>query len=178
MKKLEMFVLCSVMVLALALMEGIGCAAEKTGFVDIREVMLNSDVGKKASEDFKKIYEKNKIQIQDKETELKKLKDDLEKQRSILTEAALKEKESSYQKKFRDYQLLVKDANEDLQNRDQELSKTIIPEILKVVSDIGEKEKFTMIFDVSMVPIAYHTKEYDLTKRVIEEFNKSYKPKK
>lgn len=178
MKKLEMFVLCSVMVLALVLTGGNGCAAEKTGFVDIREVMLNSDVGKKASEDFKKIYEKNRTQIQEKEAELKKLKDDLEKQRSILNESALKDKETAYQKKFRDYQLLVKDANEDLQNRDQDLSKTIIPEILKVVVDIGEKDKFTVIFDVSMVPIAYHTKEYDLTKRVIEEFNKSYKPKK
>jgi hypothetical protein len=29
-----------------------------------------------------------------------------------------------------------------------------------------------------LIPLAYHAKENDLTKRVIEEFNKTYKPKK
>lgn len=152
-------------------------AAEKTGFIDMREVMLNSDAGKKATEEFKKIYERDKTVIQEKETELRKLKDDLEKQRSILKEEAYREKESAYQKKFRDYQLLVKDSNEDLQTRDQELSRTLIPEILKVVGAIGEKENYTLVLDIGTVPVAYFNKENDLTKRVIEAFNKTYKPK-
>ncbi|HOG07179.1 MAG: OmpH family outer membrane protein [Syntrophales bacterium] len=152
-------------------------AAEKTGFIDMREVMLNSEAGKKATEEFKKIYERDKASIQEKETELRKLKDDLEKQRSILKEEAYREKEAAYQKKFRDYQLLVKDANEDLQARDQELSRTLIPEILKVVGAIGEKESYTLVLDIGTVPVAYFNKENDLTKRVIEAFNKTYKPK-
>lgn len=152
-------------------------AAEKTGFIDMREVMLNSEAGKKATDEFKKIYERDKVSIQEKETDLRKLKDDLEKQRSILKEEAYREKESAYQKKFRDYQLLVKDSNEDLQARDQELSRTLIPEILKVVGAIGEKENYTLVLDIGTVPVAYFNKESDLTKRVIEEFNKTYKPK-
>ena len=153
-------------------------AAEKIGFVDVREIMLNSDAGKKASEDFKRAFEKNKAQIQSKEAELKKLKEELDKQRSVLTEAALKDKESAYQKKFRDYQLMVKDANEELQTRDQELSKAMLPEIMKVISAIGEKEKYAAIFDTGSVPIPYIDKEKDLTKQVIGEFNRTYKPKK
>lgn len=177
MKKSSLGVL-GVILAASLLVPTLPAAAEKIGFIDMREVMLNSEVGKKASEDFKKIFDKNKIAIQERETELKKLKDEIDKQRTILTEAALKEKELLYQKKFRDYQLMVKDANEDLQSRDQELSKTIIPEILKVVSTIGEKDKYTMILDVSTMPVAYWSKDGDLTKRIIEEFNKTYKPKK
>jgi outer membrane protein len=146
--------------------------------VDVREVMLNSTEGKKAAEEFKKTFEKNKTQISAKEAELKKLKEDLEKQRSILKEAAMKEKESAYQKKFRDYQLMVKDANEELQARDQELSKSMLPEIMKVISAIGTKEKYTVILDVGAVPVPYFSKENDLTKRVIEEFDRTYKPKK
>ena len=165
-------------ILSLALSSFYAEANDKTGFVDIREVMLGSAAGKKASDEIKKVYEKNKSLIQESETELKKLKDELEKQRAILTETALKEKESAYQKKFRDYQILVKDANDDLQSRDQEISKILIPEILKVVDDIGKKEKYTMIIDVSAIPVAYHAKESNLTKKVIDEFNKTYKPKK
>ena len=177
MKKSRLGIL-GVVFAASLLLPALSAAAEKIGFVDIREVMLNSETGKKAAEEFKKIFDKNRSAIQEREAELKTMKDEIDKQRSVVTEAALKEKESAYQKKVRDYQLMVKDANEDLQSRDQELSKTIIPEILKVVSDIGDKEKFTMILDVSTMPVAYWSKDGDLTKRVIEEFNKTYKPKK
>jgi outer membrane protein len=165
-------------ILALVISGSPAAAAEKTGFVDIREVMLSSTAGKKAAEDFKKTYEKEKATIQERETELKKLKDELEKQRPLLKEEVMKEKELAYQKKFRDYQLLVKDSNEELQAKDQELSKKMIPDILKLVQAIGEKEKFSMILDVGQIPVAYYSKENDLTKRVIEEFNKTYKPKK
>jgi outer membrane protein len=153
-------------------------AAEKTGFVDIREIMLKSDAGKKSADEFKKLYEKDRAQIQAKEVELKKLKDELEKQKTILTDAAMKEKEAAYQKKFRDYQIQVKDANEELQAREQEISKKLIPEILKVVNAIGEREKYSLIIDVSTIPVAYYAKEKDLSKQVIEELNKTYKPSK
>jgi len=109
------------------------------------------------------------------ENALRKLKDDLERQRSILKEGVYKEKENAYQKKLRDYQLMVKDANEELQNRDQEISKKMIPDIMKVVQAIGEKEKYTLILDVSTIPVAYYNKENDLTKRVTDEFNKASK---
>jgi outer membrane protein len=177
MKRYAVFV-TGLVIIALALTGSLAAAADKTGFVDIRDVMLSSSAGKKASEDFKKTFEKEKAAIQEKETELKKLKDDLEKQKPLLKEEAMKEKELAYQKKFRDYQILVKDSNEELQAKDQELSKKMIPEILKLVQTIGEKEKYSMIIDISQIPLAYYSKENDLTKRVIEEFNKTYKPKK
>jgi outer membrane protein len=151
-------------------------SAERIGFVDVREIMMNSESGKKAAAEFKNIYEKNRLIVQGRESELQKMKEELEKQRSILTEAALKEKETTYQAKFREYQVLVKEANDDLQGKDQELSKSMIPEIQKVVNAIGEKEKYTIIFDLSAMPIPYYNKANDLTKRVMEDFNKSFKP--
>jgi hypothetical protein len=45
-----------------------------------------------------------------------------------------------------------------------------------VVNAIGEKEKYTVIFDLSAMPIPYYNKTADLTKRVMDDFNKSYKP--
>ena len=177
MKRYGWFV-AAILILALGFATSPAEAAEKTGFVDIREIMLTSSTGKKAAEDFKKSFEKDKAAIQEKEAELKKLKDELEKQRPLLKEDAMKEKELAYQKKFRDYQIMVKDSNEELQAKDQDLSRKIIPEILKLVQSIGEKEKYSMIVDVSAIPLAYYSKENDLTKRVIDEFNKTYKPKK
>ncbi|MDO9584865.1 MAG: OmpH family outer membrane protein, partial [Syntrophales bacterium] len=138
--------MAGVLVLSLT---GTGAAAEKIGFVDVREIMLNSDAGKKATEEFKKLVEKNRLLIQGSETELQKMKDEIEKQRTVLTEKALKEKETAFQKKFRDYQVLGKEANEDLQAKEQEIYKNMLPEIHKVINSVAEKEKYTVIFDLS-----------------------------
>jgi outer membrane protein len=176
MKKYGLLISGLFVILAILLSGSQVVAAEKTGFVDVREVMMKSDAGKKASDDFKKLYEKDRTKIQEKEAELKKLKDALEKQRAILTEAAMKEKETAYQKIFRDYQLLLKDSNEELQAREQEISKKLIPEILKMVHAIGERDKYTLIIEVGTV--LYYAKGNDLTARVTEELNKTYKQKK
>jgi outer membrane protein len=176
MKKNGLMILTLMTVLAIFLYGSYASAAEKTGFIDMRRIMLNSDAGKKATSELTKLYEKDKGQIQAKEAEMKKLKDELDKQKAVLTESAMKDKEAAYQKKFRDYQLLVKDANEEMQSRDQELSKKMVPEIMKVLKVIGDKEKYTMILDLSSSPIPYHAKENELTDRVIQELNKTYKP--
>jgi len=168
----------ALVLLAFLFVASLAAAAEKTGFVAIGEVLAKSDAGKRADEQFKKVVEKNKMAIQEKENELKKLKDELEKQRPMLKEEVLKTREADYQKKFRDYQLMVKDANEELQTKQQDMLKSLVPEIMKVVSAIGEKEKYTMIVDLSTIPMAYFAKENNITKRVIEEFNRTYKTKK
>jgi len=178
MKKSGLLISMVFIILSLFLCGTYAIAAEKIGIIDMREIMLKSDAGKKAAEDFGKLYEKDKTMIQQKETEMRKLKEDLDKQRSVLTESAMKEKEAAYQKKFRDYQLMVKDANEELQSRDQELSKKLVPDILKVIQGIGDKEKYTLIIDVGTTPVAYFAKENNLTQKVIEEFNKTFKSKK
>jgi outer membrane protein len=177
MKKSGLLISMVFVILSLFLCGTCAFAAEKIGFIDMREIMLKSDAGKKASEDFGKLYEKNKITIQAKEAELKKLKDELDKQQKVLTKSAMKEKEATYQNKLRDYQLMVKDANEELQTRDQELSKKLVPDILKVIEVIGDKEKYTLIIDVGSIPVAYFAKENNLTEKVIEEFNKTFKSK-
>lgn len=147
-------------------------AVDKIGFINLQEIMQNSNAGKKAAEDFKKFYEKETQEIKSSEKELKKMKDELEKQSSIMTKNSQKEKETIYQKKLRDYQLLVNDTNEELKKRDQEMTQKLMPGIMKIVRTIAEKEKFTLVIDVATMPIPYYDKENDFSKKVIEEFNK------
>ena len=148
-------------------------AVDKIGFINLQEIMQNSNAGKKAAEEFKKFYEKETQEIKSSEKELKKMKDELEKQSSIMTQSSQKEKETAYQKKLRDYQLLVNDTNEELKKRDQEMTQKLMPGIMKIVRTIAEKEKFTLVIDVATMPVPYYDKENDFSKKVIEEFNKS-----
>jgi len=152
--------------------------AAKIGFFSMEEILATSEMGKEANQEFKKIYEKSKTNISAREQELQRLKDELEKQRPILKEQALRDKEVAYQKKFRDYQDMVKDANDELNTRRQDMVNKYVPDILKIVKAIGEAEKFTMIVDISAVPVAYFSNEVNMTKRIIDEFNKTYSKKK
>jgi outer membrane protein len=173
MKRQGLFI-TGLVVLILVLMGSGASAAEKTGFVDVKEVLLTSGSGKKVAEEFKKTREK----LQKEDNELKKLKDDLDKQRPLLKEEVIKEKEVAFQKKVRDFQIEVKDSEEEFKAKEQELYKRVMPDIMKIVQAIGEKEKYSMIIDVSILPLIYYAKENDMTKRVIEEFGRASKSKK
>ncbi|MDX9744946.1 MAG: OmpH family outer membrane protein [Syntrophales bacterium] len=150
-------------------------AEEKIGFYDMDQVIRNSEAGKKSIGEIQRIVDKNRPAIQAKEEELQKLKDELEKQRSLMKPDVLKDKEVTYQKKFRDYQILIKDSNEELQAKQQDMVKDFVPEIMKIVKNIGEREKYTLIIDVYTVPVAHWSKAHDLTKKVLDEFNRTFK---
>jgi len=148
-------------------------AADKIGFINMREIIQNSTEGKKAKEDLKEVMEKKQDSISSAEKKLKEMKDELDSQGSSLTASERSDKVAAYQKKLRDYQLLVKDANEELKRLDLQLSRKLLPEIVKIVRAIAEKKKYTLVIDITSMPVPYYTKENDFSKEVIEEYNKS-----
>jgi outer membrane protein len=146
---------------------------DKIGFINLQHIMQESNAGKKAAGEFKNYYEKKTRDIKSAETELKTLKDELDKQGEIMTQSARSEKEEAYQKKLRNYQLLVNDTNEELKRRDQEMTQKIMPEIMKIVRSVAGKEKYTLVIDVATMPVPYYDKKNDFTDKVIEDYNKS-----
>jgi len=83
------------------------------------------------------------------------MKEELDKQSSIMTQSSQKEKESAYQKKLRDYQLLVNDTNEELKKRDQEMTQKLMPGIMKIVRAIAEKKNIHWLSTWLLIPIPY-----------------------
>ena len=149
-----------------------GYAADsKIGFINLQEIMKNTNAGKKAGEEFKKLYDKKREELAAAESTLKRLKDELDKQGPIMTETARQEKGTTYQRKSRDYQLLIEDSNKEMKGRDEEIGRKLLPPIMKVVRKIAEKEKYTLVIDVASMPLPYYAKENDISKKVIEEVN-------
>ena len=163
--------------LLLFVMSNSAFAADKIGFVNIPEIVKNSNAGQKAATEFKTLAEKKSAPVKSLENELRKMKDALDKQGSMMSDSARRDKEATFQKKTRDYQLMVQDINDELQKRDKEIFEKIMPEILKAIKNIAEKEKCVAIFLVGVpnAPVAYYSKENDITGKVIDEFNKATK---
>ena len=161
--------------LLLFVMSNSAFAAEKIGFVNLPEILKNSNPGKKAAAEFKAFAEKKSAPAKSLENEIRKMKDDLDKQGSMMSDSARREKEAAFQGKTRDYQLMAQNINDELQKRDREIFQKIMPEILKIVRNIAEKEKYTLVIDIGTTPVPYFTKENDITSKVIDEFNKAKK---
>lgn len=147
-------------------------AQEKIGFINMRQIIQTSNAGKKAGDEMKRIADRKQAEITALERELKSMKDELDKKSSVMTAKARSDKESDYQKKLRSYQILVNDSNEELQKKDQEVFQKLMPDIMKIVRSIGEKEKYTLIVDVATMPVPYFDKSKDISKKVVDEFNK------
>jgi|WetSurMetagenome_2_1015567.scaffolds.fasta_scaffold28526_2 outer membrane protein len=151
---------------------GAAAAAEKIGFINMRTILQESDAGKKNFTDLKAFFEKKKAEITKREDELKRQREALDKQKSVLTPEALQEKETNFQVSVRDYQRLAKDAQDELAAKEQNITSRMIPEIIQVVENVGKKEGYTTIIDLNNPVIVYHDKQDELTKKIIDEYNK------
>jgi outer membrane protein len=178
MKKAGLASLCLIIILMILLTIPRLASAEKFGFVNLKEALLDSEPGDKMEEDYKKAFERKKAQLQQKEAEMKRLKDDLEKQRSVLKAEAFREKENTFENKVREYQRMVEDANREMDAKKQEMAAKLFPELAKVIESVGEKEGYTAIFSIDNPVVVYRSKGADITKKIIEEFNKKSKAKK
>ncbi len=175
MKSKHFFVSSIVLVFLLAVFGGSVHAVDKTGFVNIREVINKSNAGKKLAEDLKKSMEKDRAALIEKDKELKKLKEEIDAQVSKLKENELKEKKTIFEKKLEVFKDTVNAFNSRFRQKEQEIVVNLMPEILKTVATIAKKGKYTMIVDPQISQIAYFSPGSDLTKWVLREFNKSYK---
>ncbi len=152
-------------------------AAEKIGFVNYMVIARTSDVGKKFYDGMRKEAERAEAKAKTKQAELIKLRDEINAQRSIMKPEKLREKQSHLEKQARDYELMLKDFNDELGKRNQEFLAKIEPTAITIIREIGAKEKFTLILDPNVMMIPYHDRTNDITKKVLAEFNRTYKEK-
>jgi len=172
MKKPVMRVLTlSMVIVVLCLLPAFTHAAEvvKFGAVDVQKILNESDAGKKAKSDLESLIKSKQILIDEKGKAIEKLKNDLEKQASVLSPDARKNKEDELEKYVREYQRLVQDSQADVKKKESELTENILKEIQDMIQKIGEDEGYTMIFERGMV--IYSNKGIDLTDIVLKKFD-------
>ncbi|RNC68911.1 MAG: OmpH family outer membrane protein [Desulfuromonadales bacterium] len=151
-----------------------GAEGSKLGYIDMQKALNLSDAGKEAKEQLAAKVKKYQDEINAKQEELKKLKDDLEKQSVLLSEAARGAKEKDYQQKLKEFQRFTKDAQDELQAKDEEFTKKIIEEMERVIQEYGRKNGFSFIF-VRNESMIFADDKSDLTDDVLKLFNASRK---
>ncbi len=164
--------------LMLIFMGGLAFANSKIAVFDMQKALDDSDAGKAAVESMKKEYQELQKEIDVKSLELKKMQDEINAQSAILSDDAKQTKMDEYQKKLKDLQRIIKDANDEFKKKEQNLVAKIAGELRDVVEKLGKELGYSVIFEKRESGVLYNADSADITRLVVERYNKEWNSKK
>ena len=174
MKKMRFFILTMGILVACGSV-ALGADPVKIAFVDMQRALNFCEAGKEAKKQMTQEVEKLQKTMAAKQKEVEKIKEDLEKRGTVLSESVRKDKERDYQMKLRDLQRMQKDYEDDLRRKDRELTEGILRKLEAIIKKMGEEGKYTMILERNQGAMIYTSSTVDLTEEVIKIINQSPK---
>lgn len=169
-----------ILVLAALLFSTAGAQAStaKIAVVDLRKALNVCAEGKAAKGEITTRMKELETQVAQRQADLKKLQEELEKQAVLLSAEARANKERDFQQKLKDLQRFGKDSQEELQQKDAEASNRIVEKLVGLVREIGKQEKFDLVLEQNGGGVIYSGESVDLTERVIKEFDARFQAPK
>lgn len=162
--------LLSVLASTLALAPARDAAAEgRIAVVDLQHAVMQTEDGIRAQATLKKLFDKRQHDLDAKQTELQRAREDIERQSRVLSRDALQKRMEDWQRQMVELQTVFVDYNKELQKKQGELTGPIIKKMMGVVSRIAKKQGFELIIDKQAAP--YARPDLDLTEQVIQLYN-------
>jgi len=145
----------------------------KIGFVDFVKALNESDAGKKAKADLEFLIKSKQTFIDEKGKSIEKIRGELEKQSSVLSEDARKSKEDELERLLREYQRLVADSQNEVKKKEGELTADIIKELRQIVQKYGKDKGYSFIIENAEGLVLYSRENIDITETIIKLYNES-----
>ena len=146
----------------------------KLGVIDAEKVVQSYSGYKDAEAQFEKQREAWNQQLDARSRELRAMEEDFKAQELMLSDEKKKERLVDLEKRRKDlddYYKQIFGPSGEAARKNEELLRPILDRVNKIVKELGEQEKYTMIFDSSSAGIAYAAPGVDLTQKIIERLN-------
>jgi len=147
-------------------------ASPKIGYFDYQTIIESSKWGKKAMGELERKQKSLKGQVDQKAEEFKRMREELEKKRTMLDEKALGSKLQQLQRLRREGERTLVESSAELRKLESQLSAPITKKIVEIVQSIAKREKYDYIFEQRMSGIFYANPGEDLTSRIIKELDR------
>jgi outer membrane protein len=146
-------------------------AGTRVGYVDVQRVIVRSVAGVAAREQLEREKATMQKDVDNRRTEVDKLRDELEKKGLVLSAEARREKEEALQRRVRDLRRLAEDLEKELQRKEQMATQKILQELTVVVEKIGKERGFLLILEKRNAGVIYGDPEGDMTDEIIKAFD-------
>ena len=141
----------------------------KLAYVDIQRALNDCRNGKSAKAEFRGRLEHVQSQLQGEQSEVQRLKDELEKKGPLMQPEQRQSLEQQYTRKLRDFQDDYKSTRETLQQKDNEITGAIVRDLATIVRQIGQKNGYTMVMEKGN--LLWAMPSVDITDDVIRNYD-------
>jgi outer membrane protein len=159
--------------LALALLPRAARADElRVAVVDLRRAVGETDEGRKATADLKRLFETKQKELDERQAELKKAAEDLDRKRTLLSAEAVRQKEAELQGKAQALRQLFERQQQEMGSKQAELIDGVLGRVQRIVAAIADAESLTLVLDRSQAStVVFARSHLDITNQVIRRYN-------
>jgi outer membrane protein len=141
----------------------------KFGYVDMQRALNETEDGRKAKANLKKVFDTKQKELDEQQASIKKEIEDLDKKRTLLPADKVREKEVDIQTRMQKVQQTYLRHQQDLSAKEQEATQKIFERMQKIIAKIAASENFSVILDKSALVFA--KPHLDLTNELIRRYN-------
>jgi outer membrane protein len=141
----------------------------RLAYVDIQRALNDCRNGKSAKAEFRGRLERVQSQLQGEQSDVQRLKDELEKKGSLMQPDQRQSLEQQYTRKLRDFQDDYKNTRDTLQEKDNEITGAIVRDLATIVRQIGQKNGYTMVMEKGN--LLWAVPSVDITDDVIRNYD-------
>lgn len=143
--------------------------AMKIAVVDTQRAIMETEDGLRAQATLKKLFDKRQRELDKKQRDLQGEKEQIEKQRGVLSKAAYQKRAEKWQQEMVQLQQVFVEYNKELQKKENQLTRPIYRKAMGLIRRLAASTGFDMVLDKQAVP--YFRADLDLTDRLIQLYN-------
>lgn len=142
----------------------------RVGVIDVRKVLVESKPGQRHRVELEKMVKERRDKLTKEETNIKSLREKLEKDKLVLTDVQKDQKQKEIEGKIADAQKLAQEYQQQVAKRDNELSGEASAIVREIIADIAKQEKLAMVVDKNQSGIFWVEEPVDITERVAKAY--------
>ncbi len=146
-------------------------ATTNIAVVDMQKAIQSTVEGKKAKTELEGEFEKKKKELQKREVDLKKMGEDIEKKKAVLSEEALGKKQAEFQEEMMKYRDVMGKSQVEIQKKERDLTAPILEKMRKTIEKVAKEKGFNLVLENSG-SILFADKANDITEDVVKAYEK------
>ncbi len=154
-------------VLVLAPAAVLAADVKPLGVIDSERIVQEYGAAKDAQTQYQQFLEELELDIADRERDLQRAAEEIESQRMLLGEDALRSKMEEFESMKSDYFSFRETVETRAENEYKEKIQPIIDQVKLIAERVGKEEGFGIIIDTAALTTVYIDDEVDLTDRVL-----------
>jgi outer membrane protein len=147
-------------------------AQVRIAVVDMQRALNETEDGRRAKAQLKRLFKRRQQALDTRQNELKKMKEDIERQRDVLSQDALAKRVEEYQKAFVELQTTYVEYQRELAQKEAQLTKGILERMSNILRRIGQAEGYTLIVERNEGGVMWVPNNLDVTDDLIQRYNR------